>query len=128
MSAPEAPFENKDTNIRRLAALIALFLILLGGTFLITRLLDRHFRRASTRSREMPSPLAQLHQLPPEPRLQVNPAVDLIRLRDVENVTLNNYAWVDPVQGIVRIPVARAMAILAERGLPSRPAQEEKSE
>jgi hypothetical protein len=35
---------------------------------------------------------------------------------------------VDPDKNIVRIPITRAMAILAEHGLPSRPAPEETSE
>jgi hypothetical protein len=31
---------------------------------------------------------------------------------------LNSYGWVDQPKGIVRIPVAQAIDILAKRGLP----------
>ena len=109
------PFEAKDTNSGALVALIGVLLILLGGSLWITRTLHGYLNRALSRSDQHSSPWTPQHALPPEPRLQVNPAVDLIRMRDVENVTLNNYAWVDPDKGIVRIPIVRAMAILAER-------------
>jgi hypothetical protein len=34
---------------------------------------------------------------------------------------LNSYGWVDQQAGIARIPIDRAMALLAQRGLPTRP-------
>jgi len=128
MSTPKAPFETKDIHSGMLVSLIGAFLILLGGTLLITQLLHRYFISRQPRSNQASSPWTSAPALPPEPRLQVNPAVDLLRMRDVENVTLQNYAWVDADKGIVRIPIARAMAILAEQGLPSRPVQKEASQ
>ena len=59
--------------------------------------------------------------LPPEPRLQSDPAGDLARFRERENATLNGYGWVDRPAGVVRIPVERAMDIIAQRGLPVLP-------
>jgi hypothetical protein len=55
----------------------------------------------------------------PEPRLQVDEARDLGRLRQQEDSILNNYGWVDQKAGIVRIPIERAMDIVAQRGLPA---------
>jgi hypothetical protein len=37
---------------------------------------------------------------------------------------LEGYQWVDEQAGVVRIPIERAMELLAERGLPSRSAAE----
>ena len=37
-----------------------------------------------------------------------------------QNQELNQYGWVDRSQGIVRIPIARAMDLIADRGLPAR--------
>jgi hypothetical protein len=34
---------------------------------------------------------------------------------------LNRYEWIDREKGLARIPIERAMDILAEGGLPSRP-------
>jgi hypothetical protein len=35
-----------------------------------------------------------------------------------ENEILNHYGWVDPDRGIVRLPVERALDIVAQKGLP----------
>jgi len=56
----------------------------------------------------------------PEPRLQKTPILDLKAIRAEEDKLLNGYAWVDQPKGVVRIPIDRAIAVLAKRGLPSR--------
>jgi hypothetical protein len=55
---------------------------------------------------------------PPEPRLQANPQADMRTMREKEDVVLNHYGWVDPNRGVVRIPIDRALDLIAERGLP----------
>lgn len=55
--------------------------------------------------------------LPPAPRLQTDPHKDLQRLRAAEDSLLGHYAWVNRDSGLVRIPVERALAIVAVRGL-----------
>ncbi len=71
-----------------------------------------------------PSPLAASYGLkePPAPRLQTDPRQDLLDLRARDHAAIDSYAWVDKQAGVVRIPVERAITLLAERGLPSRPA------
>ena len=54
---------------------------------------------------------------PPEPRLQVSPEQDNQRLIEQDSEILNRYGWVDQQKGIARIPIDRAMQILAERGV-----------
>jgi len=108
-------YEIKDIHFSRLAMLTGLLFVILGATMLLGLGLDHLFTRYLALDRKQESVLAELNQLPPEPRLQVNAAVDMVRLRDVENVLLNNYAWIDPEAGKVRIPIDRAMAIVAER-------------
>jgi hypothetical protein len=49
------------------------------------------------------------------PRLQVQGFNELREMREAENRELNSYAWIDREKGIVRIPVERAMEILAEK-------------
>jgi hypothetical protein len=58
--------------------------------------------------------------LPPEPRLQVDGSLQIHDLRTKEDHMLTSYAWVDQKNGTVRIPIDKAMDILAQRGLPSR--------
>jgi hypothetical protein len=56
----------------------------------------------------------------PAPSLQVNPRVDLAAWRERETAALERYAWIDRSNGIVRLPIERAMDLLLERGLPVR--------
>jgi hypothetical protein len=58
-------------------------------------------------------------RLPPLPRLQTTPYTDLKAFKASEDQVLQTYAWVDKEQGVVRIPVDRAIELLAERGLPA---------
>lgn len=60
---------------------------------------------------------------PPEPRLQGNPRLDLKKMRDGEDAVLNHYGWVDRERGVVHIPIARALDLVAARGLPQFAAQ-----
>jgi hypothetical protein len=64
------------------------------------------------------TPIAQQRPLPPAPVLQVNPAVDMQRFREREEQKVSSYGWVDEKGGVARVPVQRAMEIVAERGLP----------
>ena len=66
-----------------------------------------------------PGPLARLELVPPEPRLQAEPALELEELEAREALILESYGWVDRDVGTARIPIARAIAILAERGWPN---------
>ena len=52
----------------------------------------------------------------PAPQLQRTPLSDLKMLQQKERAQLQGYAWVDKEQGIVRIPIERAMQIVAARG------------
>ena len=59
-------------------------------------------------------------RLPSAPRLQTSPTSDLQQLLEAENAKLNSYGWIDKSAGVVRIPINRAMDLLAQRGLPAR--------
>jgi len=56
----------------------------------------------------------------PQPQLQKTPIPDLKAIRAEEDRLLNGYSWVDQPKGVVRIPVDRAIEVLAQRGLPTR--------
>jgi hypothetical protein len=58
--------------------------------------------------------------MPPEPRLQPHPADEYQALRQHEDEVLNHYGWVDQKAGVVRLPIDKAMDILAKRGFPTK--------
>ena len=70
------------------------------------------------------SPLFAGRELPPSPRLQVQPQLDLKDYCAAQQQGVNSYAWVDQPSGVVRVPVDRAMDLLLARGLAARPASE----
>jgi hypothetical protein len=93
-----------------LVLMIALVLPLLGWIFW-------RLEAAAVRKDPAQSPLAG-NQVPPEPRLQTEPAADLASVRHEEDKRLSSYGWIDPQQHVVRVPIERAIQILAEHGLP----------
>lgn len=67
------------------------------------------------------SPLAEANEPRPRAaiRVQENPlkAMQELSARDTQQLT--TYGWVDKQAGVARIPIKRAMEIVAEKGLPS---------
>ncbi|HEY1588264.1 MAG TPA: hypothetical protein VGG00_00925 [Rhodanobacter sp.] len=64
---------------------------------------------------------APLRMSPPAPRLQNKPAADLATERARELAMLDGYAWVSRDTGIARIPIDRAMDILARPSSNTQP-------
>jgi len=75
---------------------------------------------------EMQNKLAEMTQNFPTPRVQTDDGnQDEADLHAREDLLLNNYSWADQGQGKVRIPIERAMELIALRGLPVAPAVEQ---
>ncbi len=114
---PQVSHEQSDVNVRRILAfglglLVAGVVIQLGMWWLFD-----YFAARTAQLDQPRSPLASSsprESLPPEPRLQVSPAQDLKELRAAEDAMLHSYGWVDQQAGVVRIPIERAMELLAE--------------
>ena len=119
---PESPYERRDVDVWvvgkfgiALALLCVVCLALLFGLF-------RFFeaRNGGPKPRFEQSVGIDASKLPPEPRLEESPILDLQRMRAAEDQVLNSYAWIDKQNGIVRIPIGQAMDLLVQRGLPAR--------
>jgi hypothetical protein len=61
-----------------------------------------------------PASRGPLQPLPPAPRLQTDPAGDLLRYRDVEQARLSKYGWTG--DGHVSVPIDQAMNAVAAQG------------
>jgi hypothetical protein len=57
----------------------------------------------------------------PEPRLEGNERMEINSSRLNEEKVLHSYGYVDQQRGVLRIPIDRAMQLIAERGLPTKP-------
>ena len=74
-------------------------------------------------SPELQNKVAELTRTFPTPRLQTDDgAQDITEMHAREDLLLNNYTWVDESKGTVRIPIDRAMELIAQRGLAVAPA------
>jgi hypothetical protein len=120
LTRPGADHEHSDIDVWAvgkfaigLAFLCVLAMGLLFGLF-------KYFQ--STTGGPMPKEELNIdaRRLPPEPRLQSAPITDLKEMRAAEDKLLNGYGWVDQAHGVVRVPIDRAIEMLAQRGLPSR--------
>jgi hypothetical protein len=75
---------------------------------------------------EMQSKLSEMTQSFPTPRLQTDDGnQDVADLHAREDLLLDNYSWADDAHSKVRIPIERAMELLAQRGLPVAKAVEQ---
>jgi len=112
--------ESRDADIRPivLAAIgLALTVVVVGlivyGVF--------QYLAAHPATSVQSSPMTVLDsQIPPAPRIEEHPAIEIQQLHGQEEQTLSTYGWVDKKAGVVRIPIDRAMALQLERGLPTR--------
>jgi hypothetical protein len=117
--------EVSDLDPTRIALFAVTLAVIIVGVLFVTSALYRRFTTVEIKSQETPSPLSYTREPTPEPHLEVNPGQDLKTMRAAENAVLHSYDWVDKEHGVVRIPIDRAIAILAARGLPARSARDE---
>jgi hypothetical protein len=72
--------------------------------------------------------LSKLTQEFPTPRLETDDGnQDLTDLHGREDLLLDHYSWIDRSKGTVRIPIERAMELIAQRGLPVAPAEQQET-
>ena len=123
MTAPQKPptYDDREIEARSIGRLAFGFvvMVLVAGAIGVA-VMDYD----AARQREAYAPAAAILTArpvtPPEPRLQPVPPVDLATLRAEEERILRGYAWVDRGNGVVSIPIDRAMQLVVERGLPAR--------
>lgn len=114
-------YEQRDVKVSFLAyVVVGLFLLMLAGMGVSWWF--EGWTASGRRAQDVPLPpvAASLPAQPPEPRLQVAPATDLAHIRAEEEALLDRYEWIDPKSGLVRIPIDRAIELVAARGLPAR--------
>jgi hypothetical protein len=116
---PRHAHETSDANIRNLIIFgVCLGLLVIAG--LIASRAVFHYFAGHQGLGPPASPFENVRMLPPGPRLQVRAPQDLEQYKGTQEEILNSYGWVDQKEGIVRIPIDRAMDILLQKGLPVR--------
>ena len=144
---PDVAHEHSDVSVGPILQFVVglfIFCVVVAGLMLLmfnyfeTRERQREFRERP------PSPITrtEAERLPPGPRLQAAPGFEVQLpdgqrrnlslqhpqaewdvVREMWERRLHSYEWVDEQNGVVSIPVDRAMEMLLQRGLPVGPAQ-----
>jgi hypothetical protein len=129
----EVGYEHRDLSARAvytflicLGVLTVLIIFMLRGVYSFLDSYERNHQAP-------PSPLAAKppddpRKVPPdvrsqfpEPRLEVDERGQLTGFVLDQEKALHSYGYVDQQAGVVRIPIERAMQLVAQRGLPVRP-------
>ncbi|MEW6299070.1 MAG: hypothetical protein AB1671_15245 [Thermodesulfobacteriota bacterium] len=118
--SPAGRYESYTLNVRPIALAGVGLTLLVGVSFLLMDWLFDYFSARQAQRGVPPMQFVEEQQPPPGPHLQVAPHADLLKLRAAEDAVLNSYGWVNRDAGTVRIPIDRAIELLAERGLPAR--------
>jgi len=120
---PNPDWQDRDIKLRSVVwAMTVLTVAAFLSAFAMYALLLT-YRADAERRAEAVSPLAKVREVPAGPLLQVNAAAELAELQAKQSVLLTNYAWQDQMRGIVRIPISRAMELVADGiGVPPPPA------
>jgi hypothetical protein len=135
----ETHHEESDVNVRALIWFVVIFVVFailtnlaIWGLFKFFVVLERGNTHAPMTALAMPRDA----NVPETPRLQPfpghdargetvlpnsnTPVTDMNDMRAAEDAALNSPPqWIDRQHGVVRIPIARAMEIIAQRGLPA---------
>lgn len=116
---PTRRHETSDADVRGIVKFAVGLFVFLVFALLVVRAVFNYF--AARQGLGPPaSPFAQSRELPPAsvPRLLPAPPREMNQYRKQQEELLDSYGWVDQKNGIVRIPINRAMDLLLHRGLP----------
>jgi hypothetical protein len=137
-------FEQSDVRVSGIVVFLAAMTIFVLATgallYFIGKILNSRMEKADGRpgrfaqtvevrdlgnlpaSPQLQKRFGELTQQFPAPRLQNDQgdgSDDIMSLHEREDLLLNHYSWADAAHTKVRIPIERAMEILAQQGLPS---------
>jgi len=122
---PEVQHEDSDINVRALAMFTIGFIVFAAVMHVAIWGIYRLLEKEHERRRPTPVTLVDIKekQRPPEPVLQVAPVRDMNLLIDEQKKLSSGYAT-DPHSGAVRLPIEKAMAVVAQREMSVRPPQD----
>ena len=135
-SSSNGGYERRDIGIAPVLYFLLALVVAGGLVHLVVSGLYSYLEKSSNAQQTPVSPLvtnapadtrhlsadyrSYLKQNFPAPQLEIDERNQLDKIRIDEAETLSTYDWVDQKAGTVRIPIDRAMDLLAQRGLPVR--------
>ncbi len=105
-------YETSDLRMRPLIVFSIALLVLTAVSIVACIILLDVFRSEPL---GISHPRAEVREETPAPLLQARPTGDIDAHRAAMEQSLQEYRWVDPGEGVVQIPVERAMDLYLER-------------
>jgi hypothetical protein len=115
-SPDSADFRGRDIHYRTLAGIVAGLVALMIFAVALNWFLFGYFQEREARD-EPPAPRFEaVERALPSPMIAVDPSQERLAMEEEMDALLGVYEWVDPAGSRVRIPIERAMEVLAENG------------
>jgi hypothetical protein len=118
-NAPGGGYEKRDANIPDLLKFGFWMAVVIAATLISMRWTFSYMQQNEV-ARVPATPFERPRELPPSPRLQVEPRQELKDYCEVQERELNTYGWVDQRLRVVHIPIDQAMDLVLKNGLPVR--------
>lgn len=119
-AAIEAGYEKADPRAKPIVIFTVFLVLSLLLTFYGMKWANDAYMAAETAKDALVHPLAAAKGEPPAPRLQARPNAEWATFESEQAAAVSTYRWIDRSNGVVQLPVERALEILSERGLPHR--------
>jgi hypothetical protein len=103
--------EGADLNARNIVRVGVVFAVSFAAILLGVLLLFHVFGDVYRGRTSEAAPVVLASDLPPQPRLQIDPSRELRATRAAEDRHLHDYGWVDRAGGVAQIPISRAMTL-----------------
>jgi hypothetical protein len=114
-----AGYETRDANIPDLLKFGFWMAVVIIVTLVAMKWAFNYFERTQTVSSPA-TPFERPRELPPSPRLQAEPHMELKDYCEEQQEQVTTYGWIDQRLKVVRIPINDAMDLVLKNGLPVR--------
>jgi hypothetical protein len=110
-----SPARHEPTDVGESYAWITVVMLVAAVVILALIVLALYPHSTADRTLQLPLPTF------PRPELQANPREDMAKFYAQEMRRLNGTGWIDKQRGIAHIPIADAMRLTAQQGIPDWP-------
>jgi len=118
--SPKDAYEQSDARIKPLTIGVLVLAGLCILSIAIVSWMMNSMSKSDAKAQKPPFFVRDERWQAPKTQLEVHPSKNYATFKAEQEEIMNQYAWIDEDQKIIRIPVNQAMAVIARRGLAAR--------
>jgi len=111
-------YETRDVKGKQVFWSLAVLAVITIICVFVAKWMFNALQQTPSSASELPSVAGEERILPPEPRLQAMPPLDLKKFQSEQKEATTTYGWVDKNAQRLHIPIEVAIDLTAQRGLP----------